>query len=48
MSGSSADGAQVAAASFTAGGTELLSVSREAGHAGKSSEVGAVFERLIL
>jgi len=34
MSGSSVGCAQVAAASFTAGGTETLSVSREAGHAG--------------
>jgi hypothetical protein len=34
MSGSSAGRARVAAASFTAGGTETLSVPREAGHRG--------------
>jgi hypothetical protein len=36
MSGSSVGGAWIAAASFTAGGTEASSVSREAGHAGLS------------
>jgi len=34
MSGSSADCARIAAASFTAGGTETLNMPREAGHAG--------------
>jgi hypothetical protein len=36
MSRLSAGGARIAAASFTAGGTEASSVSREAGHAGLS------------
>jgi hypothetical protein len=35
MLGSGAGCAQVAAASFTAGGAEIVSASREAGHAGK-------------
>jgi hypothetical protein len=35
------------AASFTAGGTETLSVSREAGPAGESSEISAVFEAFV-
>jgi hypothetical protein len=52
MSGSSAGRAWVAAASFTAGGTETLSVPREAGHAGlarvKSNQIGAVFKAFVL
>jgi hypothetical protein len=41
-------GIALAAASFTAGGTETLSVSREAGHSGliQSRKVNAVFEAL--
>ncbi len=38
-------GAWVAAASFTAGGSETLSVSREAGHAGLSPSVQSLCQK---
>ena len=47
MSGSSVGGTEKTAANFTAGGIEILSMSREAGHAGLSSEIGAVFEAFV-